>query len=134
MRPSLGECSRGEDLLPALAQWMGRAALGALVLIYAAGCFELKARVREACTHGNCRHGFYSKYTKAEQAAFYAWAFGYPWAALAAVEVGRALREPPTSRRLQAHRAPLFHIATVLALSWHLLIEPNALCAQSVEN
>ena len=55
-----------------------------MALVYAAGCIVLKENVREACTHGNCRHGFYSKYTKAEQAALFAWLFGYPAAVLAA--------------------------------------------------
>ena len=42
----------------------------------------LAEEVRRACTHGNCVHGFYSKYTVRERMYFYAWAIGLPVVAL----------------------------------------------------
>ena len=53
------------------------AILGAVVL-YVAGCVYLDARVKAACSHGNCRHGWYSKYTKREQFHAQAWSLGVP--------------------------------------------------------
>ncbi len=48
------------------------------VAVYAAGCFALNENIRRACTHGNCVHGWYSKYTTHEKVLFFLWAVGYP--------------------------------------------------------
>ena len=50
--------------------------------IYFGGCVVLNWAVKEACTHGNCIHGWYSQYNTAEKLFFFAWAIGLPAAAI----------------------------------------------------
>ena len=47
-------------------------------IIFVAGLIYLNGQVADACTHGNCVHGWDSKYTKTEQANFRLWFFGFP--------------------------------------------------------
>jgi hypothetical protein len=66
---------------------MLRAFLIVLALVYIGGCVVLSRAVRDACTHGNCIHGWYSKYNTAEKLTFIAWALGVP-----ATVIGVSLR------------------------------------------
>src|SRR5690242_11084618 len=83
--------------------------ISALVLVYTAGCFRLNQAVSDACTHGNCIHGWYSKYNGAEKLAFFAWAIGFP---LAVAGLRTMIRE----RNGDADRARLAHKAEVDAI------------------
>ena len=47
-------------------------------IIFVAGLIYLNGQVADACTHGNCVHGWDSKYTKTEQAIYRLWFFGFP--------------------------------------------------------
>lgn len=47
-------------------------------LIYISGCTHLNNRVREACTHGNCKHDWNSKDTFPQRLMHTAWALGMP--------------------------------------------------------
>ena len=47
-------------------------------IIFVAGLIYLNGQVADACTHGNCVHGWDSKYTKTEQANYRLWFFGFP--------------------------------------------------------
>ncbi len=49
-----------------------------VALIYFAGCSVLNQAVADGCTHGNCIHGWYSKYNEPEKAIFLLWALGFP--------------------------------------------------------
>lgn len=51
--------------------WLGVAA-------YPVGCSVTNSAVRDACTHGNCIHGWYSKYTTVQKRVAVAWAVGAP--------------------------------------------------------
>lgn len=46
------------------------------ILLYFVGCSVLSNDVRKSCTHGNCKHGFYSKYNKDEKNIYYLWEYG----------------------------------------------------------
>ena len=48
------------------------------ILIYFFGCSHFNSEVREACTHGNCKHGWYSKYNESEKTVASMWMIGYP--------------------------------------------------------
>lgn len=48
------------------------------ILIYFFGCSHFNSEVREACTHGNCKHGWYSKYNHSEKTIASIWMIGYP--------------------------------------------------------
>ena len=64
--------------------------VGFLVLVYVGGCFTLNQAVADACTHGNCIHGWYSKYNGTEKALFFTWLIGFP---LAIAGVRAAIRQ-----------------------------------------
>ncbi|MGI9175893.1 MAG: topoisomerase DNA-binding C4 zinc finger domain-containing protein [Rhodothermales bacterium] len=51
------------------------------VVVYFAGCGYVNELVREACTHGNCTHGWYSKENEPEKLLARVWMFGFPVAA-----------------------------------------------------
>ena len=51
--------------------------MAVLIVIYFVGCQKLNNDVREACTHGNCKHGWYSKYNEDEQATANLWTYGF---------------------------------------------------------
>lgn len=53
------------------------------IVVYFSGCVYFDSRVEDACTHGNCKHGWYSKYTQAEQSTARLWMFGFPIASFA---------------------------------------------------
>ena len=53
-------------------------ALASIILIYLVGCFYFNELVSLSCTHGNCVHGWYSKYNKDEKAIASLWILGYP--------------------------------------------------------
>jgi len=74
-----------------------RATLLALTLLYFGGCAVLNARVRQACTHPNCVHGWYSKYTIAEQVTYIVWAVGFPVIAAFLTARSASRRAPPAS-------------------------------------
>ena len=46
--------------------------------IYVHGCDVRREAVSDACTHGNCKSGWYSKYNNSEKTDYYLWAWGYP--------------------------------------------------------
>lgn len=46
--------------------------------IYIAGIIFFNGQVRDACTHGNCKHGWDSKYNESEQVIAKLWMFGFP--------------------------------------------------------
>lgn len=52
--------------------------LVAAALIYFIGCSHFNGEVRDPCTHGNCKHGWYSQYNKSEKTAARMWTIGYP--------------------------------------------------------
>lgn len=72
----------------------------ALLLIYWGGCAVLNEEVRTACTHGNCVHGWYSKYNTAEKVVFLAWAVGFP--TVVALVAGAMDRSGPEAEASQA--------------------------------
>ena len=49
-----------------------------LLLVYWGGCQALNENVRSGCTHGNCKHGWYSQDTGDERALYWLWALGFP--------------------------------------------------------
>lgn len=49
-----------------------------LVIVYFGGCAVLNQAVSDACTHGNCIHGWNSKYNGSEKALFFSWGIGFP--------------------------------------------------------
>jgi hypothetical protein len=57
---------------------LGGVAFVAVIVIYLVGLHFLNEAVRAACTHGNCKHGWYSKDTGAEQVLTLLWAWGFP--------------------------------------------------------
>ena len=57
---------------------MNKSSLIILSIIFLVGLIFLNGQVSDACTHGNCIHGWDSKYTKTEQANFRIWFFGFP--------------------------------------------------------
>lgn len=48
------------------------------ISIYFTGCTYFDSKVREACTHGNCKSGWNSKYNYSEKIIYSAWQFGLP--------------------------------------------------------
>ena len=42
-------------------------------VVYIFGFFTANKAVRDACTHGNCKHGWYSKKNKTEKAIAFLW-------------------------------------------------------------
>ena len=52
--------------------------VGLAVAAYAGGCAVLNEAVRQACTHPNCEHGWYSQNTGPQQSLFWLWAVGFP--------------------------------------------------------
>lgn len=52
--------------------------LAIVILIYFFGCIHFNSQVEEACTHGNCKHGWYSKYNESEKIEAIMWMFGCP--------------------------------------------------------
>lgn len=57
---------------------MSRFALLAVIVLYFGGCVYVDGMVRDACTHGNCVHGRYSKNNSGEKAVALAWKLGFP--------------------------------------------------------
>jgi hypothetical protein len=57
---------------------MGKIALVVVVIVYFLGLDFFNSQVAEACTHGNCVHGWDSKYTYTEQRFFQLWLIGFP--------------------------------------------------------
>jgi hypothetical protein len=72
------------------------------LLIYGVGCVVLAGRVRDACTHGNCRHGFYSKYTYGERTDYSLWQYGFPTIVLVVVYALASRFQLAPNRRNQA--------------------------------
>jgi hypothetical protein len=83
-----------------------------LAAIYIGGCVQLNGEVRKACTHGNCKHGAYSKYNRKEKLTYGIWALGVPAAAYALWKLLRAkppsLHIPPPTVQLPTS-PPLTH-------------------------
>lgn len=50
----------------------------ALVVIYPIGFFIANQYVAGSCAHGNCKHGWNSKYNKEEQRIASIWIIGFP--------------------------------------------------------
>lgn len=85
------DSSRVEDSSHTIACAPMRKLLAAfLALVYVAGCVRLNQAVANACTHGNCIHGWYSKYNGTEKALFFAWMIGFP---LAVAGIRAAIRQ-----------------------------------------
>ena len=57
---------------------MGKIVLVVVVIIFFLGLGYFNSQVAEACTHGNCVHGWDSKYTHTEQRYFQLWLIGFP--------------------------------------------------------
>ena len=57
---------------------MGKIALVVVVIVFFLGLGYFNSQVAEACTHGNCVHGWDSKYTHTEQRYFQLWLIGFP--------------------------------------------------------
>jgi hypothetical protein len=51
-----------------------------LGIVWLAGGNYLSTFVRGSCIHGNCRHGWYSKYNAAKRSIATAWIVGFPMA------------------------------------------------------
>jgi hypothetical protein len=54
--------------------------LAVVVVVYLVGVSYGNAMVRGACWHGNCIHGWNSKYNGTERAIATSWIFGFPLA------------------------------------------------------
>jgi hypothetical protein len=52
-------------------------------VIFIIGLIFFNQQVADACTHGNCIHGWDSKNTKGEQGTYRLWFFGFPAAIFA---------------------------------------------------
>lgn len=52
--------------------------LAVTILVYVGGCYVLNENIRIACRHGNCIHGWYSKYNEPEKRLYFLWALGVP--------------------------------------------------------
>lgn len=50
----------------------------ALVVIYIIGFIIANKSVSDSCTHGNCKHGWYSKYNTEEKNLASLWIIGFP--------------------------------------------------------
>ena len=57
---------------------MGKIVLVVVVIVFFLGLGYFNSQVAEACTHGNCVHGWDSKYTYTEQRYFQLWLIGFP--------------------------------------------------------
>ena len=57
---------------------MGKIVLVVVVIVFFLGLDYFNSQVAEACTHGNCVHGWDSKYTNTEQRYFQLWLIGFP--------------------------------------------------------
>ena len=57
---------------------MGKKALIFAGVIFVGGLIYFNGQVADACTHGNCVHGWSSKYTQAEQNNSRMWFIGFP--------------------------------------------------------
>lgn len=49
-----------------------------VIVIYFIGFFLAHKAVRDSCTHGNCTHGWNSKYNKTEKNLASLWIIGFP--------------------------------------------------------
>jgi predicted RNA-binding Zn-ribbon protein involved in translation (DUF1610 family) len=49
-----------------------------VIVIYFIGFFLAHKAVRDSCTHGNCKHGWNSKYNKTEKNIASLWIVGFP--------------------------------------------------------
>jgi len=47
-------------------------------VIYVCGAIYFNGQVSESCTHGNCKHGWFSKYNTQEKAVALLWIVGIP--------------------------------------------------------
>ncbi|MBL0720530.1 topoisomerase DNA-binding C4 zinc finger domain-containing protein [Piscinibacter sp. Jin2] len=83
-----------------------------LCAAYVGGCVHLNNEVRRACTHGNCKHGWNSKYTGSEKLAFIAWAIGVPgavylgWRAAGHLSSTKVPMPDPQNRTSEIGRVP----------------------------
>ena len=57
---------------------VGKIVLVVVVIVFFLGLGYFNSQVAEACTHGNCVHGWDSKYTHTEQRYFQLWLIGFP--------------------------------------------------------
>jgi hypothetical protein len=77
--------------------------LALFLTVYVVGCVHFNAKVRDACTHPSCTHGWYSKYNNSEKAHTIAWMLGAPVAAGGIYWLG-FVRLPQQTRLRRAHR------------------------------
>ena len=75
----------------------------ALVVIYIIGFVIANKSVSDSCTHGNCKHGWNSKYNKEEKNLASLWIIGFPIASY--LFVTKVLPEPPKKPR-SSYRSP----------------------------
>lgn len=75
-----------------------------LFLIYLMGIAAFNQAVSDACTHGNCIHGWYSKYNRPEQALALTWILGLP---LVVVAVSSRVRQSNGGRTRASQRTRL---------------------------
>ena len=57
---------------------MGKKSLTIAIIIFIVGILYFNSQVSDACSHGNCIHGWDSKYTQDEQRNYFLWFFGFP--------------------------------------------------------
>lgn len=69
----------------------------ALVVIYLIGFVVANNYVADSCTHGNCKHGWNSKYNKKEKRIASLWIIGYP--VLTYFLVTKLIPDPPKKPR-----------------------------------
>ena len=58
--------------------WVKKIIFLLILIVYLSVFVELNGNVRKASTHGNTKHGWYSKYNTAEKTIAIAWIFGFP--------------------------------------------------------
>lgn len=69
----------------------------ALVVIYLIGFVVANNYVADSCAHGNCKHGWNSKYNKEEQRIASLWIIGFP--VISYFLVTKLIPEPPKNPR-----------------------------------
>ncbi|KGK01640.1 topoisomerase DNA-binding C4 zinc finger domain-containing protein [Thalassotalea sp. ND16A] len=69
----------------------------ALVVIYLIGFVLANNYVRDSCKHGNCKHGWNSKFNKEEKRIANLWIIGFPIASY--FFVTKVLPDPPKNPR-----------------------------------
>lgn len=76
----------------------------ALVVVYLIGFVVANNYVSDSCTHGNCKHGWNSKYNKEEKRIASLWIIGFP--IVSYFFVTKLIPEPPKKPR-NTNRIPL---------------------------